>query len=497
MTERKEQLIILGVDGATWDLIDPLIAGGKLPNFRELKERGAWGEVETEYLGSPVIWTAIFTGKDRDKFGDPFFGIDRARLKARRIWEIAAGQGRRVGVLHPLLTWPPLETDGFVIPDIFAMGPETHPSRYEYFQKLYLSRHGGSLWQQAYYFLRSFLLTGGPDVAFSALRFLASTALRPHFLNTFRQRLEVVTRMDFRLFLKLYRQYRPQLCAFHLHAVDTVSHKYWQYKDKPGPYGGVIDHFYALVDRFLGRVMKRLDENTSLVVLADHGFQEIRDERNKFELDVPFLRKQLSADQDVRAVRIGNAYVANLGSGVDPAAASRMTGILAGAVLKDDSPLFVNVHQIDQNIHFRLTRRILESTAPSDEEISFPDGQPIRFGQLFRRKAFVDTGTHAAGRGIFAAYGRRFRSGARLDKVNIFDITPTLLVLLGLPLARDMDGTFDRRWFSDRALDDLRPAEIDTYEEMALGGEGPAEETAFTDREVEDLEERLKMLGYL
>jgi|GEM_PF-1782861 len=496
MAEKKQSLIVLGVDGATWDLVDPLIARGELPNFRQLKERGAWGEVQTTYLGSPVIWTAIFTGKDREKFGDPFFGIDRARLRARRIWEIAAREGLRIGVLHPLLTWPPLETDGFVIPDIFAMGPETHPPRYEYFQKLYLSRHGGNLLQQAYYFLRSFLLAGGPDVAFSALRFLTSTALRPQFLNTFRRRLEVVTRMDFRLFLKLYRTYRPQLCAFHLHAVDTVSHKYWQYKDKQGPYGGVINHFYRLADHFLGRVMGSLDEHTSLVVLADHGFQEIQDERNKFELNVPVLRTLLDADQNVRAVRIGNAYIVNLGSGVDPAAASRMTETLAGAVLQDGNPLFINVHQIDQNIHFRLTRRILESTTPDTEEISFRDGAPLRFGDLFRQKTFVDTGTHVAGRGIFAAYGRRFRSGVHLDKVNIFDITPTLLALIGLPAARDMDGEVDRRWFHDQALKDLQLRTIETYEEKTAG-KNAADEATFTDQEVEDLEERLKMLGYL
>lgn len=492
----QEKVIILGFDGATWDLIDPLIARGELPNFRALKERGAWGEVDTTYLGSPVIWTAIFTGKDRDKFGDPFFGIDRARLRAKRIWEIAAQQGLRIGVLHPLLTWPPFETDGFVIPDIFAMGPETYPDTYEHFQKLYLSRHGGNLIQQAYYFLRSFLLAGSLDVAFSAARFLVSTLLRPRFLNTFRRRLEVVTRLDFQLFMKLYRSYRPQLFAFHLHAVDTVSHKYWQYKDRPGPYSDVILDFYRLADRFLGRVIALLDERTSLVVLADHGFQEIRDERNKFELDVPVLRKLLDAGQDVRAVRIGNAYVINLGSGVDQAAASRMTEKLAGAVLKDGSELFIRVHKIDQNIHFRLTKRILESTAPATEEISFGTGEPIRFGQLFRQKAFVDTGTHAAGRGIFAVYGRPFQSGVQLGKVKIFDITPSLLALLGLPAARDMDGEVDRRWFADEVWRDTPLDSIDTYE-TETAKESPADEAAFTDREVSDLEERLKMLGYL
>lgn len=492
----KEKVIIIELDGATWDIIDPMISAEELPNFKLLKERSVYGEVNTSYWGSPQIWTAIFTGKTQEKYGTPFFGINRARLKAKRIWEIAAENELRVGVLHSLLSWPPAQVDGFIIPDIFAMGPQTHPPKYQYFQRLYLSRHGKNIALQSYYLLRSLLSCGSLDVIIAILKLLASSLLHPKAVNTFRRRLMVVTKLDHNLFMKLYSRYRPHVTTFHLHALDTVSHKYWRYLNEPGRYGHVIHDFYREADRFIGRVFKLLDEHTHLVVVSDHGFKEYADGRGKFQLKVPALRKLLKIDTSARVVRIGNAFVMNLGQAVQGVDADRMVTELASAKLDDGNTVFINVHKIDENIHFRLNKRILLSKAPMEEVISFGGAGQMTFGDLFRRMPFVDTGIHAVGRGIFAVCGPKFLAGVDIRRVEIFDITPTLLTLLNLPIAKDMDGDFDRRWFTQVALRTIRPRYIPSYEtEAGEGKEVTAE--AYTDQEVEDLEERLKMLGYL
>jgi predicted AlkP superfamily phosphohydrolase/phosphomutase len=492
----NEKIIVIELDGATWDIIDPMIAAGQLPHLRFLKEKGAWGRVDTEYLGSPVIWTAIYTGKKKEKFGNAFFGINKTRLQAKRIWEILAERGGRIGVFHSLLTWPPAEVDGFLIPDIFAMGPQTYPQKYSYFQKLYLSRHGKNILKQGYYFFRAFLSCGSLSVFFSLAKFLLSFLVRPEALNTFRRRLMVVTQLDYNLYVKLYRRHRPQLSTFHLHSIDTVSHKYWQFMNTSGRYRDVIHDFYRQADRFIGQVLTLLDANTSLMVVADHGFQDDLDGRGKFGLNLAGLRELLGLDSSVRVVRMGNAFVMNLSPTTEPQQADRYTAQLSEARLGDGSPLFVNVKKIDQNIHFRLNRKILESKAPLEETISFPGGSSITFGELFRKKAFVDTGTHAAGQGVFAVYGPKFKENVILSKVNIFDITPTMLTLLGLPIAEDMDGDFDPRWLTPAVLEALKPEYIPSYEE-ARPPERPAAVEAYTDGEVEDLEERLKMLGYM
>jgi predicted AlkP superfamily phosphohydrolase/phosphomutase len=62
---------------------------------------------------------------------------------------------------------------------------------------------------------------------------------------------------------------------------DTASHALWKFMDPAHPlhdphrrakYGDAIRDYYQFCDRYLGRVMDELDDNTTLVVMSDHGF---------------------------------------------------------------------------------------------------------------------------------------------------------------------------------------------------------------------------------
>ena len=54
---------LIGVDGATWDLIRPMVARGELPNIASLIEAGAHGELLSEApMISPALWATISTG---------------------------------------------------------------------------------------------------------------------------------------------------------------------------------------------------------------------------------------------------------------------------------------------------------------------------------------------------------------------------------------------------------------------------------------------------
>ena len=64
------RVYVLGLDGATWDIIDPLVEQGRLPVFKTLKEGGAWARLRTfEPTLSAVVWTSIATGKAMIKHG--------------------------------------------------------------------------------------------------------------------------------------------------------------------------------------------------------------------------------------------------------------------------------------------------------------------------------------------------------------------------------------------------------------------------------------------
>ena len=75
----KKRVVVIGWDGATWDLIDPWIKEGKLPFLGSLKESGAFGLLQstTPHL-TPPAWTSIFTGVNPGKHGIfDFFELER------------------------------------------------------------------------------------------------------------------------------------------------------------------------------------------------------------------------------------------------------------------------------------------------------------------------------------------------------------------------------------------------------------------------------------
>jgi len=80
----KPRVVLLGLDGADWTLIDPLIAQGRLPLFQELKQTGAWGSLRTiTPAKSPVVWASIATGKKPEKPGVLDFRSTRRNRKGK------------------------------------------------------------------------------------------------------------------------------------------------------------------------------------------------------------------------------------------------------------------------------------------------------------------------------------------------------------------------------------------------------------------------------
>ena len=71
MPDRPAQrLLILGWDAADWQVIDPLLARGQMPNLAALLARGTRADLRTlEPKLSPILWSTIATGKTADKHG--------------------------------------------------------------------------------------------------------------------------------------------------------------------------------------------------------------------------------------------------------------------------------------------------------------------------------------------------------------------------------------------------------------------------------------------
>ena len=120
-------LLILGLDGATLDLVEPWTADGTLPNLARLLRQGAWGRLASTMPAATFpSWTTFMTGVNPGRHGvfdftrrDP--GSYRVRFvnatfrKARTVWRLLSDAGRRVSVLGVPATYPPEAINGYMI----------------------------------------------------------------------------------------------------------------------------------------------------------------------------------------------------------------------------------------------------------------------------------------------------------------------------------------------------------------------------------------------
>jgi Type I phosphodiesterase / nucleotide pyrophosphatase len=125
----KRKLLLFGIDGATWTLMDPLLAAGKLPNFSKLIERGVKAPLKTfEPTASPLIWTSIATGVTPELHGISDFtfkvpGSNETLLptsnmrRASALWNILSQRGYGVGVVGWWATYPAEKVNGFIVSD--------------------------------------------------------------------------------------------------------------------------------------------------------------------------------------------------------------------------------------------------------------------------------------------------------------------------------------------------------------------------------------------
>jgi len=88
-----------------------------------------------------------------------------------------------------------------------------------------------------------------------------------------------------KIFFYEFNRFNSGFLFCHFFATDQLAHMFWRYldpqhpgykEDKVGIYKKVIEKTYTEMDGLLGEVLDRIDQNTTLIVLSDHGFASFR-----------------------------------------------------------------------------------------------------------------------------------------------------------------------------------------------------------------------------
>lgn len=283
MSQKKyPNLIILGIDGATWDIILPAVERGLLPNFAQFIQKGVWGPLESTIppVTAPA-WTSFMTGKNPAKhaifdFAEHPVGSYQIRYicggqrKSKTIWQLLSESGHRVGTMNVPMTYPPDEINGFMISGLDA--PDNNA---DFIYPRELKREIESRF-------------GKLVLDIHQLAHMRDDATRDEVLE------QLIRQEQKRAEIAFYLLEEKAVDIFMLlfNATDQVQHHFWHYMDKKhllhdpqgyGKYGSAILKVYQCVDDLVGKFLLKFP-GSSFILMSDHGFRATSDIRLRLNL---------------------------------------------------------------------------------------------------------------------------------------------------------------------------------------------------------------------
>jgi hypothetical protein len=499
----KRKVYVFGLDGATWKIITPMLKNGKLPHLARLCETGSFGNLESiSPIFSPIIWTSISSGKSPLKHGITAAQLNSKMVRCKRVWDILENYGYTIGLCGHLVTWPPRKINGYIIPDdLFSHGIETYPEELNFIRILADGVKNKKLTLGNYVeFLIKCLRFGIKSGSlFKAFAFMTYSKVQMYNYLERYYRLRFIKEL-FRndLFIALKKRYKPDYSFYYNNLVDNCCHLYWKFMEpekfvkvpveEVKKYNGIISAAYSKADKFLGRVLEDIEDDAIIVVVSDHGFRaaEVTEEGWDYVIKTENLLKRLHITSRVSGYNLGSVTILKMKDKYKGGEADIVKMLKDITVGGEGSRLFdVSVDEFS-NIHAAV-RKKFKSMNGLTINLS---GTTCVFEDIIEENDAKISGLHDL-QGIFILNGKGILKGKKIYGATVLDITPTLLALLDMPVARDMDGKVIEEAISPDYLKDHPIKYIDTYED------GRKEEERFEDSELsEEVKERLKALGY-
>ncbi len=433
------KVILLALDGFSWNLIEELIEEKKLTHIQELIRRGSSAYLIAEgFLSSPKIFCSIFTGKKVEKHGIRDFYSSEDDLCSDQIWDILNSEGLKVGAYRPLSVWSAKKFDGYCIPNPLLLKKTTYPENLQFIADLDIKARSE---KYSFKFLVTFFwkLIKFKFPIFPLIKILRRGFFLP-FKKGLEERMHLLKEIELlihtNIYCKLLKKYDLDFTVFFDYSFDTLSHIYWRSKDEKSKYYNILPKAYEIVDNFIGKVNKIAQKkDITLILCSDHGFDEIdkKNRKNFRTINVLYLLRELQFYYDVYGVYMFMSVVFRSRPNSDRPLEEFKNAL--ESIKVEENQLF-DVKSYEKKIIVRINDFFGEN---KDLKVNLPNGK------LMNLDAIIDfnpghTGRHSEQFGVFIIKGPNIKEGIKITKFSHYDITPTILSLFGLPIPNEMDG---------------------------------------------------------
>jgi predicted AlkP superfamily phosphohydrolase/phosphomutase len=489
------QTLLIGLDGATFDVLDPYVEAGIMPFLGGLMQRGTSAVLRSIMPPlTPPAWTSLTTGKhpgqhgvfdffQKEEPGSIYFAYTSSQnVGSATIWTLASDQGRRVTSLNFPLMFPAPPVEGSVVPG--GMMP---------WRQLRLGCHPPGLFQR----LKELPDFNPREMLDMELEVKAIDGCPE---DEYAEWVELHIRREQRwgeVLAHLMAEDPTDLTAIMFDGVDKLQHLCWRFIDPacrpedPSPWEAEMiercERYFRSLDGLIAQAVTAAGPEATVILASDHGFGPTRDvfhvnswlEREGYLSWAP----EGEGSRERAATDVGFAEMTRHVHAIDwsktlaYAATPSSQGInIVDRLPGSDTPMPEDVRA---RIAVELAAGLVALTRPHDGERLIEDvwmreqAFPGPFEALGPDLSMVltDGGTisilpsstivarreqvrgHHRWEGFFLAAGPGIREGERIEELSIVDVAPLILHRLGLAVPEDMSGRLPEAIFEAGELD--------------------------------------------
>ncbi|RLA58131.1 MAG: hypothetical protein DRR04_11680 [Gammaproteobacteria bacterium] len=296
---RRDRVLLVGIDGATFRVINPLMAAGRLPNLKSIARQGVVSPLRSAApLVSPRIWTTMATGKVPLKHGIHHWirpgddGGTQLNLGTDRLvpalWNITSAHGLTNGVVNWLNTYPPEKVRGVMVSDFAIAGAREDRERLFAGNREAKGHVDEDVAYPGNWSAILDQLTSEEKLLVDHVNPFGNNTTLPKWLkqdipaHSFRDD-DLVTRIA----LEVEERVRPDVLLVYLSGIDKVSHNTWGALEPSEKYPphirftdderaatvAALESYYVYTDKLIGKLLERYGPNDLVMVVSDHGFE--------------------------------------------------------------------------------------------------------------------------------------------------------------------------------------------------------------------------------